>query len=155
MSSPPQPPTQSASTFSDPEMMGTQYKRPFSQDDQPVKSRRTEDTLYVHYELTQAQNRHDIESILNIRRLNKYKQPIFITPIAKPSLQAPDKTLFPLMDKVKDFLAGDSQVMLILGDSGAGKSTFNRQLEHELWQDYKSGDRIPVYINLPALKRPE
>ncbi|KAF8926471.1 hypothetical protein BGZ47_002704, partial [Haplosporangium gracile] len=45
------------------------------------------------------------------------------------------------MDKVKEPLSGNGQVMLILGDSGAGKSTFNRHLENELWQDYKPGDR--------------
>ncbi|KAF8931792.1 hypothetical protein BGZ47_011689 [Haplosporangium gracile] len=49
--------------------------------------------------------------------------------MAKSNLQSSDDTLFPLMDKVKDFLAGDCQVMLILGDSGAGKSTFNRHLD--------------------------
>ncbi|KAG0295238.1 hypothetical protein BGZ97_004871, partial [Linnemannia gamsii] len=75
--------------------------------------------------------------------------------MAKTSLQASNDTLFPLMDKVKVFLAGDCQVILILGDSGAGKSTFNRHLEYKLWQDYKTGDRIPLFINLPALERPE
>ncbi|KAG0283462.1 WD_REPEATS_REGION domain-containing protein, partial [Linnemannia gamsii] len=157
MSSPP-PPTQSTTTFSDLETISTQCKRPLSQDDLPVKSRRIEDPLYVDNELIQAQNRQYIESIVHthrMQRLNVYKQPIFIALMAKPSLQAPDEALFPLMDKVKEFLAGDSQVMLILGDSGAGKSTFNRQLEHELWQDYKPGDRIPLFINLPALKQPE
>jgi WD40 repeat protein len=92
---------------------------------------------------------------LKLQRLNEYKQPVYIAPMAKPNLQAPDDTLFPLMEKVNDFLAGDSQVMLILGDSGAGKSTFNRHLEHELWKAYKAGDRIPLLINLPAMERPE
>ncbi|KAG9064488.1 hypothetical protein KI688_003678 [Linnemannia hyalina] len=64
-------------------------------------------------------------------------------------------SLLPLMDKVKDFLTGDAQVMLILGDSGAGKSTSIRHLEHEIWQEYKAGGRIPLFINLPALERPE
>ncbi|KAG0277688.1 WD_REPEATS_REGION domain-containing protein, partial [Linnemannia gamsii] len=97
---------------------------------------------------------HDL-NVLRLFRIADFKQPVYIAPMAKPSLQAPDDTLFPLMEKVKDFLAGDGHVMLILGDSGAGKSTFNRQLEHELWQDYKPGDRIPLFINLPTLERPE
>ncbi|KAG0215375.1 hypothetical protein BGX33_001224 [Mortierella sp. NVP41] len=59
------------------------------------------------------------------------------------------------MDKVQRFLGGDGQVMLILGDSGAGKSTFNRHLEYVLWKRYQIGDRIPLFINLPALERPE
>ncbi|KAF9123324.1 hypothetical protein BGX30_001512 [Mortierella sp. GBA39] len=92
---------------------------------------------------------------LRKQRLNEYKQPVYINPMVKPTLQASDDTLFPLMDKVKDFLAGDTQVMLVLGDSGAGKSTFNRYLEHELWREYKPGDYIPLLINLPALERPE
>ncbi|KAG0310738.1 hypothetical protein BGZ97_012376 [Linnemannia gamsii] len=58
------------------------------------------------------------------------------------------------MDTTLDFLAGDSQVMLILGDSGAGKSTFNQHLENLLWKDYKTGGPIPLFINLPAIERP-
>jgi len=61
--------------------------------------------------------------------------------------------LFFVIDKTKEFMASDAQVMLVLGDSGAGKSTFNRHLEHELWQGYKTGDRIPLFINLPSLER--
>ncbi|KAF9127054.1 WD_REPEATS_REGION domain-containing protein [Mortierella sp. 14UC] len=45
--------------------------------------------------------------------------------------------------------------MLILGDSGGGKSTFNRYLEYVLWQRYTYGERIPLFSNLPALERPE
>ncbi|KAG0284425.1 hypothetical protein BGZ96_011204 [Linnemannia gamsii] len=88
-----------------------------------------------------------------MQRLSEYEQPVYIPPMAKPNLQAKDDTLFPLMKKVKDFLANDCQV--ILGDSGAGKSTFNRHLEHELWKAYSTGERIPLFINLPALDRPE
>ncbi|KAG0302867.1 WD_REPEATS_REGION domain-containing protein, partial [Linnemannia gamsii] len=92
---------------------------------------------------------------LKMQRLGEYKQPVYIAPVAKPNLQAQDDTLSPLMEKVREFLAGSSQVMLILGDSGAGKSTYNRHLEHKLWEEYKPGDRIPLYINLPALDRPD
>ncbi|KAG9071591.1 WD repeats region domain-containing protein [Linnemannia hyalina] len=92
---------------------------------------------------------------LKTNRLIEYNQPVYIAPMAKPDLQAPDNTLFSLMDKVEGFLADDSQVMLVLGDSGAGKSTFNRHLEHALWQDYEPGGRIPLFINLPALDRPD
>ncbi|KAF9296170.1 hypothetical protein BGZ88_000550 [Linnemannia elongata] len=93
--------------------------------------------------------------ILRSMRIAEYKQAIYIEPMAKLSLQDKDENLFLLMDKVRNFIAGDSQVMLILGDSGAGKSTFNRHLEHELWQEYKAGDRIPLFVNLPSLERPE
>ncbi|KAG0047560.1 hypothetical protein BGZ89_004896, partial [Linnemannia elongata] len=92
---------------------------------------------------------------LKLMRIAEYKQAVYIDPMAKRSLQDTDDNLFPLKDKVRDFLASDAQVMLVLGDSGAGKSTFNRHLEHELWQEYKPGGRIPLFINLPSLERPE
>ncbi|OAQ24233.1 WD40 repeat-like protein [Linnemannia elongata AG-77] len=93
--------------------------------------------------------------ILRSMRIAEYRQAVYIDPMAKLSLQDTEDNLFPLMDKVRDFIAGDTQVMLVLGDSGAGKSTFNRHLEHELWQEYKAGGRIPLFISLPSLERPE
>ncbi|KAF9119577.1 hypothetical protein BGW39_000213 [Mortierella sp. 14UC] len=92
---------------------------------------------------------------LRMQRIDEYKQAVYIAPMAKPSLQAPDDSLFPLMDKVEEFLAGDGQVMLVLGESGAGKSTFNCYLEHLLWQRYKPGHSIPLFINLPSLDHPD
>jgi WD40 repeat protein len=75
--------------------------------------------------------------------------------MAKPSLKAKDDDMFSLMEKTEEFLASERQVMLVLGDSGAGKSTFNRHLEHRLWNDYKPGNPIPLFINLPAIDRPD
>ncbi|KAG0286518.1 hypothetical protein BGZ96_009380 [Linnemannia gamsii] len=92
---------------------------------------------------------------LRTQRLTEYQQKVYIAPLAKPNPQAPDDNISPLMGKVEEFLAGNGQVMLILGDSGAGKSTFNRHLEYLLWQDYKAGDSIPLFINLPAIDRPD
>ncbi|KAG0279686.1 hypothetical protein BGZ96_001853 [Linnemannia gamsii] len=68
-----------------------------------------------------------------MQRLAEYKQPVYVAPLGKPSLQAQDDKLFPLMKK----------------------STFNRHLETELWRDYESGDRIPLFVNVPTLERPE
>ncbi|KAF9272040.1 hypothetical protein BGZ88_005282, partial [Linnemannia elongata] len=93
--------------------------------------------------------------VLRMVRIAEYKQAVYIDPMAKLTLQDTDEDMFPLMDRVRDFLAGDTQVMLVLGDSGAGKSTFNRYLEHKLWQEYKPGGRIPLFVNLPSLERPE
>ncbi|OAQ24654.1 hypothetical protein K457DRAFT_1899081 [Linnemannia elongata AG-77] len=92
---------------------------------------------------------------LKLMRIADYKQAVYIDTMTKRSLQDTDDNLFPLKDKVKDFLASDTQVMLVLGDSEAGKSTFNRHLEHQLWQEYKSGGRIPPFVNLPSIERPE
>lgn len=86
--------------------------------------------------------------------MSESPQSVYIPPMAKATLQAPDDNVFPLMNNVKEFIDGEKQVMLILGDSGSGKSVFNRQLEYELWQDYKYGDPIPLLINLPAHKKP-
>ncbi|KAF9120327.1 hypothetical protein BGW39_011496, partial [Mortierella sp. 14UC] len=97
----------------------------------------------------------DTVRALRMQRMDEYRQAAYIGPWVKPNLQAPDKDLVLLMDKVKEFLAVDGQVRLILGDSGAGKSTFNRYLEYELWQKYQPGNRISLFINLPALDRPD
>ncbi|KAG0075679.1 hypothetical protein BGZ90_009613, partial [Linnemannia elongata] len=92
---------------------------------------------------------------LKTNRLLEYNQPVYISPVAKPNLQASDNSALPLMDKVGEFLASNGQVMLILGDSGAGKSTFNRHLEYQLWTYYETGGCIPLFVNLPALKQPD
>ncbi|KAF9899119.1 hypothetical protein EC991_009579, partial [Linnemannia zychae] len=179
---PPLAPITSASL--DREEMCVDKKRRLSQSEEPTKIRRVEDISLVDVEMpaggidasdshttsvrlsqavspsfsSQSQELSDIESAirtLKIQRLEYYNQPVYIAPMAKSNLYASDNNLFPLMDKVKDFLDGDSLVMLILGDSGAGKSTFNRYLENELWKNYKIDGRFPLFINLPALKYPE
>ncbi|KAF9128601.1 hypothetical protein BGW39_004897 [Mortierella sp. 14UC] len=90
-----------------------------------------------------------------IQRLEEATQPVYIPPMAKANLQAQDDELFILMDKVQEFLDSERQVMVILGDSGAGKSTFNKHLESELLRSYSNGGRIPLFINLPAIDRPD
>ncbi|KAG9061300.1 hypothetical protein KI688_007638 [Linnemannia hyalina] len=92
---------------------------------------------------------------LRMLRLKQSHQDVYIPPMAKPSLKAKDEDIFLLMEKMQEFLAGERQVMLVLGDSGAGKSTFNRHFEHRLWTDYKPGDPIPLFINLPSIDRPD
>ncbi|KAF9356631.1 hypothetical protein BGX26_004980 [Mortierella sp. AD094] len=81
---------------------------------------------------------------------------IYIPPQAKAGLNASDDASFPLMNQVMKFLDGDQKVFLLLGDSGAGKSTFNRELELSLWGSYKKEHtRIPLHIHLPTIERPE
>ncbi|KAF9974257.1 hypothetical protein BGZ65_008830, partial [Modicella reniformis] len=109
--------------------------------------------------LNRVQNIPDVEGNLRLlrkQRLSEQVDAIYIPPQAKASLQATDDTRFPLMEKVKEFLSSDQKVFLLLGDSGAGKSTFDRALECDLWKTYKSKTgRIPLHINLPAIDRPE
>ncbi|KAG0375129.1 hypothetical protein BGX24_009505 [Mortierella sp. AD032] len=90
-----------------------------------------------------------------ILRIEESHQGIYIPPMAKANLKARDDSLFSLIDKVEEFLTSKREVMLILGDSGAGKSTFNRHLEHQLWTNYTIGGPIPLYINLPVIHDPE
>ncbi|KAF9354565.1 hypothetical protein BGX34_010920, partial [Mortierella sp. NVP85] len=108
--------------------------------------------------LYHAQNRPEVENGLNWLREQRRKgrgNTLYIQPQAKASLQTSDIECFPLMEKVKKFLDSDQKVFLILGDSGAGKSTFHRELEHELWQEYRESSRIPLHISLPAIDKPE
>ncbi|KAK3821774.1 MAG: hypothetical protein J3Q66DRAFT_438547 [Benniella sp.] len=109
--------------------------------------------------LDRVQNKPDVEGHLRILKRQRTKErgnAVYIQPQARASLQAADDTRFPLMDNVKEFLGSDQKVFLLLGDSGAGKSTFTRELEFDLWQSYttKKG-RIPIHINLPAIDKPE
>ncbi|KAF9118487.1 hypothetical protein BGW39_001133, partial [Mortierella sp. 14UC] len=104
---------------------------------------------------------HSISSVefdlhkLRLQRLKDARLPVYIPPMAKANLQARDDDLFPLMDKVQEFLASDRQVMLILGDPGSGKSTFNMHLESELIRTYTHGGPIALFINLPAIDEPQ
>ncbi|KAK3823326.1 MAG: hypothetical protein J3Q66DRAFT_437708 [Benniella sp.] len=109
--------------------------------------------------LDRVQNRPDVEGTLRQLRKHRLKEgcnAVYIHPQAKAGLQAPDDQRFPLMEKVGYFLDSNQKVFLLLGDSGAGKSTFNRQLECDLWNNYrKSTGRIPLYISLPDIDKPE
>ncbi|CAO3571405.1 unnamed protein product [Mortierella alpina] len=74
--------------------------------------------------------------------------------MAKANLQARDDALFPVMEKALEFLTGDRQVLLMLGDSDAAKPTFSLELEHILWKDYKYNGPIPLYINFLYIDNP-
>ncbi|KAF9092389.1 hypothetical protein BGX23_004359 [Mortierella sp. AD031] len=81
---------------------------------------------------------------------------IYIPPQAKASLQSQDDDLFPLEKKIHEFLASDrAKVLLLLGDSGAGKSTFSQHLEHHLWSNYQQGGIVPLRILLSAINQPD
>ncbi|KAG0022509.1 hypothetical protein BGZ80_000080 [Entomortierella chlamydospora] len=80
---------------------------------------------------------------------------IYIPPQAKANLKARDVDSSPLMEKVEAFLESEQKVFLILGDSGAGKSTFSKTLERVLWNKYRKGSRTPLYIRLSEIEKPE
>ncbi|KAG0318428.1 hypothetical protein BGZ99_005703, partial [Dissophora globulifera] len=77
---------------------------------------------------------------------------IYIQLLSKANLQASSMDNLELLDeKVTKFLASQREVLLILGDSGAGKSTFNLHLESKLWSEYQPGNPIPLFIDLKAM----
>ncbi|KAF9353614.1 hypothetical protein BGX34_011467 [Mortierella sp. NVP85] len=106
-----------------------------------------------------VQNKPDVENSLRQlkrKRLEERGNVVYIPPQAKASLQAPDDARFPLMGRVKEFLDSEQKVFLLLGDSGAGKSTFNKALESDLWQAcQKRTGVIPLHINLPSIDKPD
>ncbi|KAF9359649.1 hypothetical protein BGX26_011803, partial [Mortierella sp. AD094] len=107
--------------------------------------------------LDRVQNKPDVETpLLQLRRerLKGQDGDVYISPRAKPSLRATED--FDLTSKVQEFIDSSKKVFLILGDSGAGKSTFNRTLEINLWDKYNTIDgRIPLFIHLPTIDKPE
>jgi len=108
--------------------------------------------------LDRVQEPPDVEGSLRPlrrQRLKEREKVVYIPPQAKAGLHASDEARFPLLEKVDEFLTSDQQVFLLLGDSGAGKSTFNREFECHLWRTYKKGGTIPLHINLPAIDKPE
>jgi len=109
--------------------------------------------------LDQVQKKVDVEESLRQlqrRRIKEYGDDLYIPPQAKVNAQAPDDTRFPLMDKVMEFLGSSQTVFLLLGDSGAGKSTFNRTLDYNLWRTYKKREGpISLFISLPSIDRPD
>jgi len=92
----------------------------------------------------------DLEpALLKIKRdINDRGPELYIQLMSKAGLHDRGDKLRRLEDRITTFLEGRRQIMLILGDSGAGKSTFNRYLERRLWNEYRPGGRIPLFIDL-------
>lgn len=67
---------------------------------------------------------------------------------------------FDLADKIKQFFVfdetnpNDPRVILLMGDTGAGKSVFVQQLHQQLWKDYEVGNPISLSIPLAELENP-
>ncbi|BBO59254.1 NACHT domain-containing protein [Mycoavidus sp. B2-EB] len=59
---------------------------------------------------------------------------------------ADSKISFTLIEKVRDFLSSNKKVLLLLGEAGSGKSTFNRELTRTLWGEYQPSSTAPIPI---------
>ncbi|KAG0308153.1 hypothetical protein BGZ98_008810 [Dissophora globulifera] len=108
--------------------------------------RKVQDIPYVEHEL------HRLKS----EQLQWHDdQAVYIPPQAKASLDASDHDHLPLMEEVEKFLRSKREVLLILGDTGAGTSTFSNKLAYNLWKDYKNEGPIPIHIQLLGIDRPD
>ncbi len=102
----------------------------------------------------------DPRAALNEQYVDVFKQDaafqetlqLYVQPHGKASLHATDT--FDLLSKVEALLK-DKEVILLTGDSGAGKTTFNRLLEKHLWDTQKEQEAIPLFISLPSIDKPE
>lgn len=64
------------------------------------------------------------------------------------SIYDPKINPFNLSDEIDKFLAGDKKVFLLLGDSGAGKSSFIKALTRRLWKEWNKNKHVPILIEL-------
>ncbi|KAF9911817.1 hypothetical protein EC991_002120 [Linnemannia zychae] len=109
--------------------------------------------------LNRVQNFPDIEKDLHNMAKTQMKfhlekhHPVYIPPQAKASLQAENNDHFPLMKEVTTFVKGGRKVFLLLGDSGAGKTTFNHMLAYEIWSSYRVRGCIPLFVDLPKVSQ--
>lgn len=93
---------------------------------------------------------HDVESAIDIllrQRSTAYdRRAVYIQLLSKQDLRASEDVLVELQERARAFLESKSEVLLVLGDSGAGKSTFGLRLENELWTDTSRED--PFHFSL-------
>lgn len=75
---------------------------------------------------------------------------LYIPPSAKLTPHA--KNTFDLSGAINDFIDSDQCVLLILGESGCGKSFFGQALIKQKSERFYPGDRISFFISLPSLR---
>ncbi len=94
-----------------------------------------------------CERQHASESIQEDLRL-------YIPPCG--SYKAHEQHTFDLMAKVQEFLRGTKHVLLLLGESGTGKSLFGQHLLQRLLGEKQTGEgaRIPLFISLPRTQDP-
>ncbi|KAG0046914.1 hypothetical protein BGZ83_007942 [Gryganskiella cystojenkinii] len=96
-----------------------------------------------------------LEQIRSIRLERYDSSAVYVPLLSMSKVQASETFAIPLQQRVDEFLASNQEVLLILGDSGAGKSTFGARLEQQLWAQYSPGSPIPLFVSLPAVMHSE
>ncbi len=100
--------------------------------------------------------------LINLRKtvLEKSQFDTLYIPLSGKYTTNLDEEPFDLAEKIKQFFVFDEnntcdpRVMLLLGDTGSGKSVFAQQIIKQLWQIRKEHDPIPLWIPLPELLNP-
>ncbi|KAG0040580.1 hypothetical protein BGZ83_002480, partial [Gryganskiella cystojenkinii] len=108
-----------------------------------------------------VQRKTNIEA--DLRRMAKMRTKerdgtVYVPPLARTHLHASSDESFDLICMVDKFLSSEQKVLLLLGGSGAGKTTFNRELDLKLWKTYMDNPkttRVPLLISLSTIDRPE
>lgn len=73
------------------------------------------------------------------------------------SLRPRNSDIFDLNEKIQNFNESRKKVLLLLGESGSGKSLFGKFLERDMAHKYLNGSSkiIPVFVSLPMFSEPK
>lgn len=91
----------------------------------------------------------------NLSQLETLQEDIGLYVPANGTFTPYSSSVFDLDKKLNDFIKSNKEVLLLLGESGAGKSLFGQALVQNLAKKYQPGDSIPFFISLPSLKNPK
>ena len=97
--------------------------------------------------LSKTKIREKLKTIFQ-QELDEKSFDIYIEPLGTLRTAAEQK--LNVLDIVTDFIESSKQTLLILGDSGMGKTLLSTKVVQQLWQDEKT-EYWPLYIYLPTL----
>jgi hypothetical protein len=103
--------------------------------------------------ITESELNDDLLNVsLTLRRYIEQYEKLEIAPLYIP-LRTDDG--YDLAERCKAWLTESTRLLVTLGDFGAGKTTFTRQLNYILAMDYLSGSgaRVPFYLSLREFGR--
>ncbi len=92
--------------------------------------------------------------------MNEFSKSGIYIPLHGKHTTNPEEETFDLAQKVNEFFvfddtnSSDPRVLLLIGDTGSGKSVFMQQLFQQSWKTRSDQDPIPLWIPLPELLNP-